>query len=682
MKLKQKILITIIPSIFICMIGILLYKSGHQSALKNSVSFQSSFYKKRGDEGILQKNYLNAIENYKQAIQKNYNYLPALIALGNILSETEDYTTSFYYLDRAYKIEPRNKEILAALIRLFLKKNDIEQANKYIKLGTKEHPYDAELNFLQAEWLLKQNNFYLAKKKYKEVLSWDPSYYQALLALSKIALKENNLLIAEQYLREAKNIAPNSPDIFITLAKTLLYKALAQQEELLYSEPLNIDIFQEALIELQNARNYDPQNIEVNLLSAKIFALTRRCDEAIPYLKDILIVAPSHFESSYLLGFCDPSKSIELYPNLLKISDDDDIINYQLESKLLKLSNSRVNPSLISLSKKHFFMSHQFLDLGEQGKSLYEIKWSLYLTPNLIKAHEELISYYRLQENFIELQHTLDLLRNNSTNNEKYQALYEQLIDARKQKLYYKENILNIEGIKTRTPLFIFYFKPENPFGFFPDAGEAIAEKLSFALSYKGRIQIVSKLERDTIYNLLQKQNYFGHGGYYNNKLIPLIKEEMDRYLIKEFEYNKEDNPVTIDPPDLQYIVAGTYTEILNGLKVTLKVIDIRHGLPIAEVKAYSQGRGYLTNISVYLANQLYEIIPLRGKILQVKSTGALINLGSRDGITKKTIFNIKSGTLNIKASPIEIDSDLSLISFKNVSSFYNIKTGSEVTIE
>ena len=679
MKYKKNIPLILIV-IFLTSFSFYFYKNYTQNkdALRNTVNFRASEYKKKGDEGVLQKDYLSAIDNYKKAIEKNNNYLPALINLGNLLRDTENYDSAFDYLERAYTIDRKNKDTLAGIIRLFLKTRDITKAEQYIKESIKEHPYDAELNFLQAECHLLKRNYYQAKSKYKEVLNWDPNYYQALLGLSKIATKENNFNQAEEYLKQAKQISPESPEIFIALSQTLLHKALVKQEHLLYDEPLDIDIFSEALTELQNARSYNPQNIEVNLLAAKIFTLSKKCDEAIQYLNDILEIVPNHFEALYYMGFCDPQKSLEIYPKLLKLSDEDDLINYQLEKNLLTLNTSRESPEIIEHTKKHFSMSNQFSELGEQGKSMYELKWSLYLMPNFIKSHQELLNHYRVQTNFIELQKTLDFLRSTS-NDTKYQDMYEQFIELRKNKIYYKENIRNLESIKSSTPLFVFYFKPTNPFGTFPDAGEAIAEKLSFALSHKGRIKIASKLERDNLGNILTKQNYFGVGGYYNNQLAKLVQIEMNQYLNQIIQDNKSENPFAIDPEELRYIISGTYTEIPRGIKVDLKIIDLRNGLVVSELSASGSGRGYLSSISVYIANQIYNNIPFKGKILKIQSNSVLINLGTHDGISKDTIFNVKSNSKIYQLKPTEIDTELCWANFKDPSYFYQIKVGDEV---
>ncbi len=635
------------------------------------------FYKERADVERMRNNIRSAIQNYKKAILKNKNYLSALIALGDLLREVGSLDDSMIYLNKAYEIAPNNQEAISGLVKLFLAQNKIKEAEKYVNKGIKIDPYHTELNYLKAMIYSQRGMFYLAKNKLNAVLNLDPGYYKALIGLGNIQAKEKKYVKAYQYLRQAQSIEPEKPDVFLEMAKTKLRQITDQKESLLFDEPLDIGLFQDAISYLQNGNSYTPDHIQTNLLMGKIYSLLNKCQQASTHLSNVLNIHDEHFEALYYKGFCDPKASLSVYPKILSNRKNDEITTFHLQKNLLEQIPRRENPRIMEHVKDHFQQSKQFGALSEQGKSLYELRWAVYLFPRYLKAHVEFLNHYRINADFVRLQKTLDILRR-FTGNAKYQDMYEQFIQRRRGKLYYREGIHSPIDVKSSTPLFVFYFRPTNPYGAYPDAGRAVAEKLSFALSHKGRIYILPKNKLDSIYSLLIQQNYFGLGGYYNSSLSSMVKQKADEFLSQRSEEYPQQ--YLFKKKELRYIIDGSYSELPQGLKVDIRLIDLHSGLSIYETSASSQGKGYITNIVVYLTNQIYNAIPFEGKIIKVKSNGVLVNLGIRDGIEKnKALYVMKNGRITKELTIHTLDTDIAWAKFKDSSDYYDLKIGDTI---
>ena len=655
MQLKKKFFLLV----YITCVGALI--SANRAAL----------YKERGDAEYAQKQFPIAIEFYKKAIAKNPNYLPALTSLGKLLRETESWDNSRFYLEKAYEIAPKDQDVIVELAKTYFAQKDLAASEKMVSEGVRLFPYDPDLNYLRSRVYLSHNKKYLAQKKLQQILRSNPYHIPSYILLSEIYVRDKQYTRAIDLLKKSYLIKTDEPNIPVYMAKAKLSRSLQGLDSLLYDDPIAVETFSEAIGDLKNAKSFDRYHIPSNLLLGKIYALTKNCKDAVPYFEAVLKNNPAHFQAQYYQGYCDPKKSLEIYPALLANNSNDEILRYHLQKNLLNFTLRRENPKIMRFVEEHYSRGKQLSALNQEAQAFQEFKWASYLFPGHLKANKELIRYYRIRSDFHYLTKILQFLKS-KTRETKYRDMYEQLVQERRNKIFYRAGIPDPEKVRTPTPLFVFYFKPENPFGDYPDAGRAIAHKLSFALSGMGRVRVLPEDAQNEIYAQMTSKNFFGLGGYHNAQLAKVVKNRFDHYLKLLGEEESPGDRVFLGKQKLRYIVRGSYRKLAQGIFVKMELVDLNTGLNIYSTQAQAEGRGFLNYLAVQLSGKIYDNIPFHGKVLGIQDERVLVNLGRRDGLKKGVrLLAKKDSAIIAELTVTSVDMDLAWV--KATDDSYNI---------
>lgn len=636
--------------------------------------YSAHYYKSRADAERTQKNRLLAIEFYKKSLGKNPDFVPSLTALGSILREIGALDDSRFYLERAYELNASNKEVLLELAATALEQNDLKFSEKIIREGLKLSPDDPDLGYLQAEIHLRNNRIHLARQKILWVLKSYPAHPGSLVALGNVYLAQNRYKEAKEAFTKARLAQPERPDIFIAMAAVSFAHILEREGEEIFNNPVNYDLFREPENYLINAREYDSHYVAANLFLGKIYAITNRCKEAIKYFKFVLEINRNHLGAHYMLGYCDPAGSIKDYQALLKRNQNNEILRFALENNLTQHAPRRENQMLLELAKEHYRHARNLMKVNMNHKANFEMNWARYLYPSYIPVHKELLQYYRIRRDFVKIGEELDYLRK-MTGDILYQDLYEVFIEKRKEKLYYREGIMNPQEHKTLTPLYVFRFRPENFLGNYPDAGDAIARKLIFALQTKGRMNILTGLQRREIQERLRDDSFFGHGLYYNARSGRIVKE----YYHKELG-NKEQAPAR---KYMRYVIEGTYRELPRGLEVSAHIIDLETGIAMAPLRMRAVGRGYIRDIVLMLSDHIYRNIPFHGEIIKVSNNGVIVNLGAREGVEVGAPLGVyRNGEKLLELKVDILDTDILWAKAEDLTDIYRVQPGDLILIE
>ena len=635
----------------------------------------AAYYKERGDEDRIQKNYLSAIEYYKKSLKKNQNYVPALLVMGSIMRETGAPRNSIDYLNRALKIRPEDENGLFEISLAYLDINDFAASGEFLEKGLKLYPQNPDFHFLSALLFMKSGNIYLAQKKINRTLKMNPAHYRSHLLLGQIYISQKRYEQAEKSLKKALMIKPENPEIFVELSKIHLEKALIENSDQMSERPISIEMFQDAVDYLLNAKGYDNYFVPANFLLGQIYALSGQCDQAKGFFDTVLSINESHYASIYFLGYCFPEKSLTFYQRLLEMNYNDEITRHHYEKNQIKYHPERKHPVNIKNAMLHYDSGKSLMASNFYTKALYEVRWSLFLFPDNIEARKMLASSHRSRHDLVRLAKELKILREKAKE-KKYRDMYEQLISARQNKLYYKEGITEPEKEKSPTPLFVFNFQPKNPFGVYPDAGAALAEKINFALSEMGRLKnIDAALFREENKKKFT-DNDFGIWGSYNGNLGKKVKKVYDMNLRKKMGsvYKKEKR--------LKYGLAGSYNEINGGIEVSAFLVDLETGREFAPITIKETGRGYLRNISISMAKHIFQHIPFSGQILKLSGSGLIVNLGKRDQIDKDMKLLVTRNGRKISELKIQIiDLDVLWAKPENSEDIYKIQKGDDIII-
>lgn len=632
-------------------------------------SYSAEKYKETGDSYRLQKNKLSAVEYYKKSLQKNSNFVPTLVAMGTLMREFGSLRESLEFLLKAYKLNENNKLPLLELIKTEIALGNIGEAENYLKKGLQQFPQEADFDYLQARIYLIKNQYYLAEKKLKQVIRGNPGHVDSHIALGELYMNEKRYQQSRSSFEKARLIEPENPDVFIGLFEVNFKSALDKKESSILDKPVDMSQFEDSIEYLLNAKEYDNDYIPANILLGKLYALANQCNKAQDYLNAVLKINPDHAVARYYLGYCFPDKNMDLYRGLLQNNQNNEILRYSYERNLTRYSQRRENKYLLDMAREHYEQGMGLFKSHLTNHGVFEMNWSAYLYPSFILPHKELLDHYRVIRDIVKMTDELNFLRKVS-GEVKYQDMYEMLVARRKDKLYYQEKIYRPEKFKTPTPLFVFHFTPEDVLGDYPDAGEAIADKLIFALQEGGKIQVLSGSQREEAYSLLSRRKAWGKGIYYNPRNGKLALDFMRANLSGNPDY-------------VRYAITGKYKEIPGGLDVRAEIIDLETGISFAPFHIKSSGRGFIRDIVIKLAYNIFRNIPFYGKIIKISSNGVIVNLGEREGITKKTLLGVyrdRKKMLDIEIS--SLDTDILWAKTKNYSDLYKMQPGDIIIVQ
>jgi tetratricopeptide (TPR) repeat protein len=562
---------------------------------------------------------------------------------------------------------------LQELILTEMDRGDIKSAENFLKKAIEASPQNPDFDYLMARMFIIKNQFYLAEKKLNQVIKNNPSHINSLIALGELNLMEKHYDLAYRSFEKARLINSENPDVFIGLFKVSFYETIEKNGSDFNNAPDKINVFKDSINFLLNALEYDAQYVPANLLLGKIYTKFGECGKAKDYLEKVLKVSGDHNIARYYLGLCNPQENFENYKNLLAKNQNNEVIRYSYERNLAKYSQRRENKQLLEMAREHYEYGKGLFKSHLTHHGVFEMNWAAYLYPSFVDAHKELYQYYRSKKDYIKMANELNFLRK-VTEDVTYQDLFEMLIEERKGKLYYREKIYRPEELKTPTPLYIFHFYPEDFLGNFPDAGEAISEKLHFALGETGRVKTLTGSQKAQLMSEVNSGVKGKSGVFYSSFLGKQILSYMQNIFTAETGYENE---------YVRYAVTGSYREMPDGLSVNAEIIDLETGITYAPFKSKAAGRGYIRDIVTKLGDHIYKNIPFQGQILKISNNGVIVNLGEREGILKDTVLGVyRNGKKLLELEITVLDMDILWANPVKFSDIYRLQPGDKIRIE
>jgi tetratricopeptide (TPR) repeat protein len=635
--------------------------------------FTAQKYKEIADSYRVQKNKLSAVEYYKKSLNQNKEFVPSLISIGSLMREFGAYDESRRYLVSANKLDPTDRAVLLELIKTMIAMDNIPEAEKLLKKAFEISPQEPDFEYIQARLYVIKNQFYLAERKLTQIVKNNPGHVDSFIALGDLYLREKRFKQAQEAYERVRLIDSENPQVYIGLFQLKFASTMNHEGDEIFQKNMDVSVFSDAVEYLLNAKEFDNDYVPANLLLGKIYAMANECEKARPYLESVLKINPGHQVAQYFLGYCFPKKNLDMYKSLLAENQNNDILGYSYERNLIKHSERRENQALLDTAREHHAFGLGLFKSHMTHHGVFEMNWARYLYPSFIPAHKELLQHYRSKKDFVKMADELSFLRK-VTGEVKYQDMYEMLVEGRKEKLYYREKIYRPEEYKTPTPVFVFHFLPENYLGDFPDAGEALAEKLNFALEETGRIYVLSGSQRDEVSQALKPGKKSARGIYYNAANGKIVLNYM-----KKIAVNKEG---VTSPQYIRYAVTGKYKETGDGLSVNAEIIDLETGISFAPFYVKSTGRGYIRDIVTKLADHVHDNIPYHGRIIKISSNGVIINLGEREGVNKESKIGVYRDGEKIADLQVDVlDMDILWAKPKNHTDIYRIQPGDLIKI-
>jgi tetratricopeptide (TPR) repeat protein len=568
---------------------------------KNAIS-----YNKEGWEFLARGDHFRAILSFKNALKQNSKYKEAILGLGKAYLKTEAFPESINLFSDILKLDKNNIEAITglgfAMTELGKYNDGLKYFNSALKLS--EDSMDAKYGIAYIYYLMDRNIW--AKRQLADIFKSNPYHYESLLLMADIKIREKRDEEAKDYVQKAIDAKDDLPDAYVKFGRILLGD---------YKESQNTGYLTEAMDKFRKALAIHSENLAANRSMGNLFLLQKNYDEAIKYFQKAAADYPDNGILYYDIAITfasinDSANAVNYFLKAMKTTPSDGILKSRLEDFLVLNDFAEGNPLRVKFSEEHYKAALDKLKINLAKEAVMHLQRSLLLNPLNRISRESLRDIYQTlnyNELFVNESKTLFSLYPEN----KYQDMLKVAIINRRDRVYHKA------GYSTELPprdvpkILIFNFSPLESTSLHPDAGEVIANHLTFALAQYGRMQPVSVQKRLEIAKSLKDDRQFLGDNF--EIIGDMAKQEK------------------IEKPD--YIVFGTFREGLNFLAIDFELMDFHTGVIINNFSISESGKDNLPNIAIRAANRLYDSMPFKGRVLNISDDNIIVNLGLIDGI-------------------------------------------------
>jgi tetratricopeptide (TPR) repeat protein len=623
----------------IIMIGVLFFSICLFGQQKNAL-----YYNKEGWRFLEQRDSVQALGSFKAAVAQNGDYKEALTGLGYTYllrgGEREAYSI-FKNLEKKY---PDDVQVLnglghslSALFR-FQEALDVYERVNTLDLDNIDALYGTALVYHR------MGKKVMAERTIEKIFRLNPYHYDTLLLAGKIKYGDGRIGEAEKFIKKAIGVRQEYPEGYVEYAKLLLLR---------YRTSGSRSFLSDANEELLRGVTIDPDSPEPYKMLGIIKLIDNDPSSAQEYFEKAQLIDPTNYSVVYNLALAcellgDIPGSEKYFSSVLKDYPDDAMTLARFEQFLVDQDFAFGNPKRAELAKYH---RRQYVVNASKNLSdfaMLHLRISTLLDPSNTSVLNGIADYYKANgyNRFYvdELKHILRV-DSSSKNREKLNVAVIQRRDA----------LYNREGYGMETPprnanrvLVLPFTAGSEPYVYY-DAGEVFAKMLSFSLKQFGKMEVIEGSERKEFVSRLG-------GSLDSAQAMRLLTDA-----------------------DIDYLVTGDFDYRMESVTAEYTVSDFSTGGVLYKTSLYENGKDSINRINFRGASQIFDNMPVKGVILKLDQTGAIVNVGSYDGIKKDDFLYAedrfpgkeKSRRIILKVS--ETDTLLSRAEFLNPEDFNRV---------
>jgi tetratricopeptide (TPR) repeat protein len=582
---------------------------------KNAIAYNNEGY-----EHLKKENYRKAIVSFKNALTLNPKYKESLIGLGKAYLEVEAYEQSFDLFTAALTIDKQSVESLICLGKTLSAMGNYTGALKYFSSAQKLSGQNLDARYGRANVYRNLGKKIWAQRTLNTILKIDPYHYDSLLLMAEIKSSDNRLKEARRYIEKAIDSRSEYSKGYIVYGDILLRDFLATE---------NRDLLHEAREAIASAISIQPDSYQANRIMGYISLIEKNYDSAAGYFKTAL----GDLESGtlrYSLAVANDragnlETALEEFRKAMKKDPSDSILRTRIEDFLVLRDFKIGNPERVSLNRENYNLAISRMKKNFPDQAIMYLRRSLMLNPLNIGARELLMDYYNSQGfNGFYLDEMKEILRLNP--DKAYQERLSIAILKRRDLLYHREGYSSEEPERDVPSILVLNFDPIGGMSPHPDAGEVIASHMTFVLGQFGRMKPVGLRMRSAV------TCGFTCGSSHLDSTLETVESK-----IKAGELTQID-----------YILYGGYYESGGYISIECQLMDFKKGIIIGQFSITESGKENLPMLSLRAAKRIYAMIPFRGKVLKMKESGIITNLGLFDGVgpgAKLVVYKFGSDT-------------------------------------
>ncbi len=552
------------------------------------------------------KDYINAIEYYKKAIEVNENYFDAYLGIGYCYTVLKNYDMAIKYYSLAEKLGPNKLHLLYNIAELYYLKSNFKKSFEYINKIRSINSKYIDSYFLEANIYMKQTFYGKALNIYTKLLNQYPENWKIYLGLFNFYRITDNYNLALNYMQKAIDIAPHEVVLYEHLLEFYFYnKELKKANEILliiYDLDSHNDIARKfhSLIYKQSGNYKGSITILTDLY------------ERYPYDKDIIWELADSYEENKQVR-----KSIDILKKTIEVYPSDELLRYYLESLLINNNDYEISLRK-ELAKYKFNWGDFYYKNGFVEKGIVYIQRAIELDNSNLDYRRKYSNILKNSKKIFKQLEQLKILKllGDDEANKKISIIEH----------YYSDSVENKYGISS-----------------YDDKNKQSFVKIGIffkASTYTSKKKYLIKQYFAKVFSNIDGINFYNIEGYYND--IGSV--------IEESKYQNLDFALIMDEDNLTY---NDLTKIKFDLFSLSDIVSVYH-------KDYdAKGNTPLYDVIESARRDMVENIPLRGELLYIRGKTGVINLGYICDIKKGDKFYIlKSHEIGFKRETTSIKYD------------------------
>jgi len=241
---------------------------------------------------------------------------------------TKEYTQAIENFKQALEINPQSFRAHFYLANLFCSQNQHKHAQKHYHAAIDINPYIPEVYFNLGILYETEKNIDQAIKNYKQCIEIKPEYFKALIQLGKLLKNKKKYYQAISYLSRALKIEQDNYQANYHLGK-------------IYYE---IDLLDQALYYLEQAILKNPQNPIALTDYGNILNMTNKTEQALVIYEQILQLVPTEPSANYNYAYTlkklkRMDEAFFYYDKALKLAPEIPYINFGVAIAYLTYGN-------------------------------------------------------------------------------------------------------------------------------------------------------------------------------------------------------------------------------------------------------------------------------------------------------------------------------------------------------
>lgn len=564
-------------------------------------------------------NWYNAYQYLLETIEKNKDFQDAYFMLAQCSYQLNEFDLTLDFLEKAEKYFQNDSKIQNLRGMTYISLGRIDEAENIFDSILKSFPNDVNARFGKAELFLLNGKYSAAENEYNQALFRDATNRKALLSLALLQGEQKNYQKAQEYVQKAIAFYAGDADVYYYLS-------------VLYAMQNN---YKDAEKSIHLALELSPNNDRFyELLSTILFNL-KKYSEVI----DICDYRISHDRNKnsawFLKGFSEfktnlLDKAIETWSMGLQVFPDDEIMRSALEL-LIKNSVNIEDSRRKNWAEYHIENALEYDRRFDVPGSVFEYQRALKIDPFNVDAREkyaQMLNLNGFQESYLE---QLKFIQENSENNpnavkiadsiESYNSLLENSLSNK-----WKVDQFYLD--KNRYKIGIFYNQSTIPVG--------------------------------------HVENNFIAANYFSDIMTGINQSVVTTFVSQTENFSEAYRMARKNNCD--FFITVNLDEGFRDITLSSSFYVARTGTKIQDFSFYNTGNNRYSTVFRRFKNSLFELLPIRGKILNREGNLMLVDLGKTDGIVVDSVFDV------VKKSAVSISSNSANLTYKDYDKLGTIK--------